>query len=169
MKKLLSNGVLYSVIIIAIAILSGCSNNDSNPTTSDPSYDNYSINGTLTFVDTNFISDTTNGAYYVAVFSSWPGPPAAYSKIFPTKTNGKYSANYKVLVTADGNYVVSTAWIKKTPYASLILGVYDVAGKDTSRASLLGPHPTANISGGKGIGNINYNSYIDTTYKLAKF
>jgi hypothetical protein len=169
LKKLFANGVLYSVIIIAIALLSGCSKDDTNPTSSNPTYDAYSINGTLTFVDTNFISDTTNGAYYVAVFSTWPGPPAAYSKIFPTKSNGKYTANYKVVVTANGGYVVSTAWIKKNPYASLILGVYDVAGKDTSRASLTGSHPLATIADGKGVGNINYNSYIDTTYKLAKF
>lgn len=167
MRKTLNYGLKFGIVLTIIFSIYSCSSDSSNPVT--VTYDANSINGTITFADTNFISDTTNGSYYVAAFATWPGPPSALTKIVPVKANGKFTASYKIIVSQNGNYVVSTAWVKKSPYASLILGVYDVAGKDTSRVSLLGPHPTANITEGKGIGDINYNSYIDTTFKLAKF
>ena len=170
MKKLFFNSFTFVLVVTLAAILSSCKSDDNPVTNTEVTYDANTINGTITFVDTaKFISDTSSGAYFVAVFANWPGQPSAYVKITPKLANGKYTATYKVPVTADGNYVVSTAWIKYNPYYSLILGVYDVAGKDTSRASLLGSHPTANISSGKGVGNINYNAYLDTAYKLAKF
>lgn len=168
MNKTFKLGLRLGILVMVMVSLYSCSSDDTNPVTS-VTYDANTINGTVSFVDTNYIADTTNGSYYVAAFATWPGPPSALAKIVPVKSNGKFTATYKIVVSQNGNYIVSTAWVKNNPYASYILGVYDVAGKDTSRASLLGSHPTANISDGKGIGDINYNSYIDTTFYLAKF
>jgi hypothetical protein len=78
--------VVFSVILTIFVLIYGCSDNTTNPT--PVTYDAYSIDGTITFVDTNFISDTT---------------------------------------------------------------------------------PTADITDGQGVGNINFNAYMDNTYKLAKY
>jgi hypothetical protein len=176
LKKLFSNGVLYSVIIIAIALLSGCSKDDTNPISSQ-SYDAYSINGTVSFVDTLFISDTAHGYYDISAFANWPptSNASASAKIFPVKSNGKYTATYKIIVPSNGSYTITTSFIRipYVPNSSVLgLGIYDVAGRDTlHNDSILFqvPHPKATISEGTGIGNINFNSWIDTTKKIYKF
>lgn len=176
MKKLFANGVLYSVIIIAIALLSGCSKDDTNPV-SNQTYDAYSINGTISFVDTLFISDTAHGYYDISAFANWPptSNASASTKIFPVKSNGKYTATYKIIVPSNGSYTLTTSFIR-TPYVPgssvLGLGIYDTTpGNDTTHNSgtIYGPHTQAVISNGTGIGNISFNSWIDTTKKIYKF
>jgi hypothetical protein len=172
LKKTYFNAFALIFILLITFTIYSCKSDSTAPTQSGVTYDANTINGTVTFLDTTFISDTTVGKYYVAAFATWPGNPSATSRIYPVKSGGKYTANFKIQVTNSGNYVVSTAWVILPPplsYKSWFLGVYDVAGKDTSSAAIWGPHPTASITGGAGVGNINFNSFIDTTRRLAVY
>ena len=178
MKKLFANGILYSVIIIAIALLSGCS--DDNPVTIK-TYDAYSVNGTISFVDTlvntSILNDTTNGYYSISAFAVWPpvANASATAKIYPVKIGGKYTANYILVLPSNGSYTITTAYIRipYVPFSSVLgLGIYDTTpGNDTTHnvGTVGGPHTKAVISNGTGIGNINFNSWIDTTKKIYKF
>jgi len=170
----------YTIILSIILTISfstfGCKSDSTNPVTSTP-FDANSINGTITFVDSLFISDTTHGYYSIDAYSSWPptGMPSAIAKIIPSKnSNGKYTANFKLIVSGNGSYTLTTAFIK-TPYGQgsvLGLGMYDVtSGNDTTHNSgtIFGSHTKAVITSGAGIGNINFNSWIDTTNKIYNF
>jgi hypothetical protein len=165
--------ITFSILLLISFSTFSCKSDSTNPVTNNnPTYDANTINGTVTFADTTYITDTTAGKYYVAAFATWPGNPTATSRIYPVKSGGKYTANYKIQVTNSGNYVVATAWVILPPpsaYKSWFLGVFDVAGKDTSSAAIWGTHPTANITNGAGVGNINFNSYIDTAHRIAVF
>lgn len=164
------------IVISTVLLINGCKNDTNNPIY-PTSFDKNSINGTITFVDTTYISDTAHGYYSIDAYSSWPptGAPSAIAKIIPSKnSNGKYTATYKLLVTSDGSYTLTTAFIK-TPYGAgsvLGLGMYDTtASNDTTHNAgiIFGSHPKAVITNGTGIGNINFNSWIDTTKKIYNF
>jgi hypothetical protein len=165
LKKVIFNGItLFIFIIIAFSVYS-CKSDSSNPVNN--SYDANTINGTITFVDTNMVTDTTVGKYYVALFGTWFGPPSQTARIYPIKSGGKYTASYKILAPSDGNWSVAVAWVILPPnYKSWFLGVYDTPGRDTSRANIMEQHLKANITGGVGVGNINFNSYIDTAKNI---
>ncbi len=176
MKKVLLNGLSIFFILIVILALNGC-NSDSSTPVSGNTYDANSINGTITFVDTAMITDTLNGYYNVSAFATWPptGNASASAKIKPIFMNGKYTATFKIVVPSDGSYTITSAFIR-IPYVPgmsvLGLGVYDtIPGNDTTHnnAIIFGNHPKAIISGGTGIGNINFNSWIDTSKKIYKF
>ena len=174
MKKIIDSAniaVAVVVMIVSIAIYS-CKDNSTNPTSGGTTYDANSINGLITFVDTNRV-DTTNGYYDVSAFATWPptGPASANVKIYPTKqTGGIYTASYKLAgLPNNGNFVVTSSFIK-LPYASgsvLGLGSY---GCDTSASCLFGPGvQKVTLSNGAGVGDINFRSFVDTTRKIYKF
>jgi hypothetical protein len=179
LKKLLTNGVVFSVIVMIAALLNGCSNDTTtNPTVT---YDAYSINGTISFVDTlintAILTDTAHGYFDISAFANWPptSNASASAKIFPVKSNGKYTAGYKLIVPSNGSYTITASYIR-VPYVPgssvLGLGIYDTApGSDTSHSAsiIYGPHTQAVISGGTGIANIDFKSWIDTTKKIYKF
>lgn len=176
MKKVHFYGISLFVFFIISFTYYGC-NSDSTPVQSGVTYDANTINGTITFVDSAFISDTLVGYYSINAYSSWPptGAPSAIAKIVPAKsTSGKYTANYKLVFSGDGSFTLTTAFIK-LPYTQgsvFGLGMYDnTPGNDTTHNAgiIYGPHTKAVISGGAGIGNINYNSWIDTTKKIYNF
>jgi hypothetical protein len=176
LKKIILDFLTFGSIGMLLMIAFSCSDKNNNIVTGGITYDANSINGTVTFVDSVFISDTTHGYYSVDAYSVWPptAGPTAFSKIHPTKSGGKYSANFKIIVPSDGSYILTTSFIK-TPYVPgssvLGLGMYDVSPNDTTHSAsvIYGNHPKATISGGTGIGNINYNSWIDTTKYIYKF
>jgi hypothetical protein len=169
LKKIFINATMLIFIFTIFIFVYSCKEDAVAPPT-NPSYDANTINGTITFVDTNFISDTTVGKYYVSTFGTWPGTPSRNLVIYPQKSGGKYTANYKITVAGDGNWTVALAWVRFVPsYKSWFLGVYDVAGKDTSKAAIWGSHPQVNINGGVGVGNINFNAFIDTTKNLTVY
>jgi hypothetical protein len=165
---------LNVLLLISFTIFS-CKSDTTNPVyTSGTTYDAYSINGTITFVDNNFIPDTVNGYYDISAFSSWPptGNATASAKLKPVLSGGKYTASYKIIVP-NGSFTLTSAYIK-LPYGAgsvLGLGMYDVAGNDTTHnlGIIYGSHPKATITNGAGIGNINFNSWIDTTKKIYNF
>lgn len=170
MKKAFLNGTMLIFVFIIFITVYSCKEDTVAPPQSGTTYENNTINGTITFVDTNFIVDTTVGKYYVSAFGTWPGNPTRNLVIYPQKSSGKYIANYKITLPGDGNWTIALAWVRLAPsYKSWFLGVYDVAGKDTSKTAIWGPHPQVNISGGVGVGNINFNAFIDTTKNLAVF
>jgi hypothetical protein len=175
LKNVFFYGVTLSIIFLAAFSTFSCKSDSSNPVNN--SYDANTINGTITFVDTLFISDTTNGYYSVDAYTVWPPTntgPTAYTKIIPQKAGGKYTANYKIIVPTNAPYTITAAYIR-LPYIQgsvYGLGMYDVAGKDTVHNDSLIfsiPHPKATITGGTGIGNINFNCWIDTAKKIYKF
>lgn len=173
MKHFLSKGIMFLMFIAAAIVIYSCKDNATNPTV--VTYDANSINGTVSFVDTIFIADTTHGYYSINAYSTWPpaAGPTAYSKIYPTKSGGRYTANYKIVLPSDGAYTITTSFIKLPygPGSVLGLGMYDVSPNDTTHSAsiIYGNHPKATITSGAGIGNINFNSWIDTTKKIYKF
>jgi len=145
----------------------------------NPTFDNNSINGTISFVDTNVIVDTTGGYYSVDAFAVWPptGNPSASVKIIPQKqSNNTYKASYKIPGLSNGSYVVTTAFIK-TPYIQgssvLGLGIYNTSnGCDTSHdnSCIFGSSVLrVTISYDQGVGGIDYRSWADTLKQTYKF
>lgn len=166
MKRALRRITLFVFFIITLSVYS-CKDDNTNPVINNPTYDANSINGTITFADTNLVKDTTAGKYYVALFGTWFGQPSRTTRIYPVKSGGKYTANYKIIAPGDGNWTVAIAWVISPPnYKSWFLGVYDTPGRDTSRANISEQHLKASISGGAGVGNINFNSYLDTANSI---
>jgi len=177
-KKILIDFVTLSTIAILIFIALDC-NNSSNNSVTTPTFDNNSINGTITFVDTNVIKDTTGGYYSVNAFATWPptGNPSGSVKIIPQKqSNNTYKASYEIPGLSNGSYVVTTAFIK-IPYvqgSSVIgLGIYNTTnGCDTSHTTscIFGSSvPTVTISSNYGVGGIDYRSWADTSKQTYKF
>jgi len=173
LKRLLANGAIFSVIILIAALLNSCSTDST--TNSNETFDANSINGTITFVDNAYLSDTSSGYYSVSAFATWPptGNATATAKIVPVLANGKYTASFKIIVASDGSYTITSSYIKLpyTPGSVYGLGMYDVPGNDTTHnvGIIMGSHPKAVITSGAGIGNINFNSWIDTAKKIYKF
>jgi hypothetical protein len=159
-KRIILN--LVSVVLLATVVIVACNNNDStNPVYS--TFDANSINGTVTFVGTNILSDTVKGYYSISAFTIWPpkSQPSGYSKLKISNANGTYKADYKISGIADGSYYVVTAYTRLpyVPNHDLILGLY---GCDTNRTYT--NLNTISLSNNTGVGNINFLSYIDTTY-----
>jgi hypothetical protein len=169
MKKL-----FFAFAIAIMAIIYGCNSDDNNPTgggtvTIDPN----TINGAVTFVDTNAVIDTTGGYYSVNAFATWPptGNPTATAKIKLIKgTDGKYSATYKIIGLNNGQYVVTSAFIK-TPYVvgNGVLGLGSFSC-DSSSSCLFGPGiQKVTIENNNGKADINFKSFADTSRKIYKF
>jgi len=131
-----------------------------------------SINGTIRFVDTNFI--LTGGTYLISAYpaAGWPptGGPTAFDTIKISRTNNvlNLNYNYKLIDLNPGSYVVSVGFRKNTGGQSPIMSVY---GCDTARArySLCFLNPTLKATIGaenQGVENINMISWSDTTKKV---
>lgn len=125
-----------------------------------------SISGTITFADTNIMH--SSGYYDVSAFprSGWPpmAGPIQNDSLILTKVNNKYQATYKIQNLPDGEYVITSAWIK-LPYnpatSTYGLGLY---GCDTSHSfSCIGSPGTVTISNSIGVENVNFLSWADTT------
>lgn len=174
MTKLLTNLAFVVVLISMLTIAYSCSDDTVTPVTS---FDKLSINGRLTFPDTNGyykFQDTTKGYYNISAFSQWPpmGPASANSKLVLKMESGKLVADYKLIVPSNGNYTVTSAYIKLPylPFGSVFgLGKYK---SDTSHVPGVIYDTTnarVNISNDAGVGNINFLSWADTTKKIYQF
>jgi hypothetical protein len=170
----LFNGItLFVFLIIAFSIYS-CNSDSTAPTQTGNAYDNNTINGNITFVDSLFtLTDTTSsGGYYaVSAFATWPSQPTQVAVINPVKVGNQWQANYKIIGLNNGSYTIAFAWIKK-PYAgTYFLGVYDtLMSNDTLHnvQVLFGEHPKATISNNAGVGNFDFIAYLDTAKKIHK-
>ena len=167
----LIQAILVSVLMISVY---SCSDDDTTVTpVTGP--DAKSINGTVTFVDTNFI--LSGGTYLISAYPStaWPptAGPTAYDTISITRTNNilNLNYNYKLSDINPGNYVVSVGFRKTTGGQSPIMSIY---GCDTLRASspggltcLFTPSKLATIGAeNQGTEGINMLSWSDTTKKI---
>jgi len=167
---------LFEIVIIALLFVSiySCSDDDTNPVT-PTGPDAKTINGKVTFVDTNFI--LSGGTYLISAYpsSGWPptGGPAAYDTINITRTNNVLNLvyNYKLIDVNPGDYVVSVGFRKDLGGQSPIMGIY---GCDTLRAiypggaaCLLSPSKKATIGAeNQGTAGIDFLSWSDTTKKI---
>lgn len=154
-------------------VIYACGDDTTTNTNTGTSYDAYSINGTITFADTLF-GPITNGSYIVAAFTSWPpppAPPAAYDSCRITKVGNVYTATFKMYAPTDGKYFISSGWRRLTGGASPVMGIYGCDTMHFIPPSQTCPVDTAQmlkaiITGGKGIGNVNFLSWADTTKKI---
>ena len=164
-KNFLANFSLVVLILSVITIAYSCKSDDVI-TPSGP--DANSINGNLTFADTNFIS--TGGTYLIAAYSTWPpmSGPSSYDtvRISRNSTTGKWnqSYTYKLLSVANGSYAVSVGFRKAAGGQSPIMGVY---GCDTTHNScVVTTTSRATISSNAGVSGIDFTCWADTTKKL---
>jgi len=157
---------IFAAILIVIAY--SCSNDTVTPSGPEAK----TINGNVTFVDTNFI--LTGGSYLISAFASsaWPpmGPPNSYDTIKITRTGNilNTSYNYKLKDLNPGDYVVTVGFRKTTGGQSPIMSVY---GCDTARSQysmcFLNPPNKATIgANNEGTQGINMLSWADTTKKV---
>jgi hypothetical protein len=168
MKKTFLKHLGLFVIVAFVGIIINSCGDDTVINNTNPTYDANSINGTVTFVDSNFeATDSASGSYLISAFpeSGWPptGGPTAYATI--NIVPGQLAYNYKLVGLNDGNYVVSVGYRKATGGQSPIMGIY---GCDTSHSftCLLTPTLKASITNSAGVGNINFLSWADTTNKI---
>ncbi len=176
MRKLKTIGFnLFQISITLLLMLSAYNCSDDNTPITIVGPDAKSINGKVTFVDTNFI--LSGGTYLISAYeeTSWPpaGPPNAYDTIKITRTNNilNLDYNYKLVDLNPGSYVVAVGFRKATGGQSPIMSIY---GCDTLRAiypagsaCLLDPSKKAMIgSNNQGTAGIDMLSWSDTTNKI---
>ncbi|MBS1518489.1 MAG: hypothetical protein JSS91_10425 [Bacteroidetes bacterium] len=175
MKKLIKHP-LFSVLLAVIITVSVYSCSEDNNTVTPPSGPaDKTINGTVNFVDTNFI--LTGGTYLISAYPStgWPpmAGPTAYDTLKISRTNNvlNLSYNYTLSDINPGDYVISVGFRKTTGGQSPIMSVY---GCDTARflngagsSCFLSPPLKATIgSSNQGVDGINMLSWSDTAKKV---
>ena len=167
---------IFEILVIALLFVSvySCSDDDTNPVT-PIGPDAKSINGKVTFVDTNFI--LTGGTYLISSYPSTglppTGGPADYDTILITMTNNVLNLvyDYKLIDLNPGNYVVSVGFRKASGGQSPIMSIY---GCDNARAiypaglaCLFAPSKYATIgTENQGTAGIDMLSWSDTTKKI---
>ena len=159
-----THSIFFILTIVAAVFIYSCGSDTTTNNNTTVTFDVNTINGTITFAETNFIP---GGSYLISAYpeSGWPpmSGPSAYDTIHVS--TGQTAYNYKLVGLNDGKYVVSVGYRKATGGQSPIMGIY---GCDTSHSftCLLSPTLKADISGNAGVGNINFLSWADTTNKI---
>ncbi|MBS1550707.1 MAG: hypothetical protein JST15_01400 [Bacteroidetes bacterium] len=173
MKKIFYSSLFQTLMVSLLMVtVYSCSEDTVTPAAGP---DAKSVNGTVNFVDTNFI--LSGGVYLISAYptTGWPptGGPAAYDTISITRTNNTLnkSYSYKLVDLNPGNYVVSVGFRKSTGGQSPIMSVY---GCDTARflngagsSCFLAPPKSATIgANNEGVNGINMLSWSDTAKKV---
>lgn|GEM_PF-845659 len=175
MKKLILNPIIQTLfaILLMVSVYSCSEDTVVTPPVTGP--DAKSVNGTIKFVDTNFI--LSGGTYLISAYPStgWPpmAGPTAFDTVKITRSNNvlNLSYNYKLVDLNPGSYVVSVGFRKATGGQSPIMSVY---GCDTARflngagsSCFLNPPLKAIIgTNNEGTVGINMISWSDTTKKV---
>jgi hypothetical protein len=129
----------------------------------------YSVNGKVTFVDSNFVSGT---GYYVAasyLLGNWTSRtnPRYSAPIVPRKVNDStiLEYTYKITGVQSGENVVDVEFIDTSSGSNFVMGVY---GCDTSHQSscYLSPPLRANIVTTSGVLNIDFKTWADTSRRV---
>ncbi|MCB0727571.1 MAG: hypothetical protein KDD00_08905 [Ignavibacteriae bacterium] len=166
---------IFEVLAIALLFVTiySCSDDDNPVVISGPVAN--TINGVVTFVDTNFV--LSGGTYLISAYpsSGWPpsAGPTAYDTINIVRTNNvlNTSYNYQLKDLNPGQYVVSVGFRKNTGGQSPIMSIY---GCDTLRAidsagvaCLFNPSLKATIgTNNEAAVGIDMLSWADTTKKI---
>jgi hypothetical protein len=162
-KSFKINGFLLIIALFATILISKCGSD--SVTSPGATYDAKSINGTVTFADNHFV--TSGGTYLISAYPKTGWPPAAGPTAYDTihVTSGTLGYNYKLVGLDDGSYVISVGFRKVTGGQSPIMGIY---GCDTlhSIQCVITPTLNATITGGAGVGGINFLCWADTSKKL---
>lgn len=169
--------LLVSIVLTTGIAIFGCSDSE-NPTGGLTGPENNTVSGTVTFVqsDSNLIiTDTTAGYYSINLFASWPpvGNATSTLKIKPAKQpDNTYKASYKFSGVNNGSYAVTTAFVR-FPYVpgNSVLGL-GILGCDTSHNPVCifsTSIQKATVADNKGVENINFLSWADTTKRIYKF
>ncbi|MCU0371784.1 MAG: hypothetical protein MUE56_00895 [Ignavibacteria bacterium] len=164
---------LLLFISVSMTLVVGCSDDTVTPGTK---YPNLTINGRITFTDTNgyykFI-DTSKGYYNVSAFAQWPpmGPSSANAKLMPKMEGGKMVADYQLLLPAKGFYTITSAYIKLPYTAGSVYGLGKYKSDTTHNPGIIYDTTNARVSlpESPGVGDINFLSWIDTTNKIYRF
>lgn len=134
-----------------------------------PRADAYTINGKITFVDSNF---APSGGYYVAAsyqLGNWSSriDPRFSPPIVPRKVNDSTILEYpyRIADVPSGFNVVDVEFIDTVANARYAMGVY---GCDTSHQSscYLNPPLRAEIVTTSGVLNIDFKSHADTSKRI---
>jgi hypothetical protein len=167
-KKTIKTNLLFLILaVLTTAILYGCKEDSVTNQTGGPEAN--SVNGRITFADTNFLF--TGGYYDVAAFTStpWPpqGPPSGNDSLVITKVGNIYQADYSIKGLSNGDYIVAVGWRPDIGGQSPVMGIY---GCDTSHASnnpgcVFNPTKVT-ITNNAGVANINILSWADTTKQI---
>jgi hypothetical protein len=170
-NKFKSNFFLFILAVFITFVIYSCK--DDTVTSTQTTYDPFSVNGTVTFADNNFGSSSV-GYYDVAAFTSWPptGPPSADDSMVITQSGNQFKSNYKIIVPSSGTYYIAVGWRRLTGGASPVLGIL---GCDTMH--YMPPNQTCPLdtsqmgkvninSNGTGVGNINFLSWADTNKRI---
>jgi hypothetical protein len=122
-----------------------------------------SISGTITFVDTNFLS---NIYYYIAAaYTSWPPGqyPIQSDSIIIRKIGNIYQANYLIQRLYNGNYYIA---VNLGPLPIAVLGIYGCDTVHTQYSGCPNNPTTVQITNNFGLVNINFLSWADTSKKI---
>lgn len=167
MKKIFRSSLFQALCFsLLITTVYSCSDDD-NTVIVPVGPEANSISGTITFEDTNFV--TSGGYYDISAFTSWfpSGPPTGNDSLIITKVGNKYQANYKISNLPNGQYFLSSAWIK-LPYVQFSVNGLGTYGCDTSSAFTCRPD-SVTISNNVGVENINFLSWADTTNRIYQY
>lgn len=172
LNKIFNNPLLSAVFVLLITItIYSCSDDENNVIVPVGPAAN-TVNGVVTFVDTNFI--LTGGTYLISAYPStgWPpmSGPTAFDTISIKRTNNVLDLQYSYTLKDlnPGSYVISVGFRKATGGQSPIMSVY---GCDTARAQyspcFLSPPKNATIgTENQGTEGISMLSWSDTTNKV---
>jgi hypothetical protein len=170
MLKTIKNS-LYLVAVLGLLFVAYSCSDDSTVTPTGPEAN--SVNGTVSFADTNFIS--SGGTYLISAYPStaWPptGGPSSYDTVRIRRENNAWvkSYNYTLKGLSSGDYVIAVGWKAIFPPTapSYVQGTY---GCDTLHGPCVAnPTLKATIqSNNAGVSNINFLSWADTSKALFK-
>lgn len=161
----------FSLVVLILSVLTIAYSCKSDDVVTVVLPDANTINGTVTFADTGFIS--TGGVYLISAYGTWlpAGPPNAYDtiKINRNSTTGRWNTSYSYKLKGlpdNGSFAVAVGFRKSTGGQSPIMGVY---GCDTTHNGCAGSSTLtgrATITNGAGVAGIDFSSWADTTKKL---
>jgi hypothetical protein len=172
LRKLFTNLAFTVVLVSMLTIAYSCSKDN----TVSPNYDQLSVSGRVSFVDTvGFykFTDTSKGYYDISAFAKWPptGPASANARLVLKMVSGKMVADYQLTVPNNAFYTITTSYIKLPYSGGSVYGLGKYGCDTTHNPGVI--YDTTNarvsVSGTMGIGNINFLSWIDTTNKIYRF
>lgn len=125
-----------------------------------------SINGRVTFVDTNFV---TISYYIVGAYSQWPPNiqgPDIFDSVVVHHQGNIYYADYQITNVPNASYKVALSVLGPLISENYVLGIY---GCDTVHIPFSGcpldPTPVT-IQNYNGVENINFLGWADTTKRI---
>ncbi len=166
-KKIIINTFAFSFIALLLFVAYSCDSDSPvlNPTGGDTGV----ISGTITFVDSNFGSNTV-GYYDIAAFTNWPpaGPPSADDSLVISKVGNEWHGTYSMAGVNNGRYFIAVGWRRITGGASPVMGIYgcDTVHVTSSSCPIDTSQMSKVIINNNSASNIDFLSWADTTKRI---